>query len=124
MKKIPCDVLNAHCPSREVLARIADKWTALVIHALVDGRQRNSQLLRRIGGISQKMLTQTLRNLERDGFLERTVHPVVPPHVEYRLTPLGHSLTEPLEAICRWAETHLAQMLAARARKRRPTQVA
>jgi DNA-binding HxlR family transcriptional regulator len=126
MKRMPGDVLNAHCPSRQVLDRIANKWTALVIHALVDGRQRNSQLLRRIGGISQKMLTQTLRDLERDGFVERTVHPVVPPHVEYRLTPLGQSLTAPLEAICRWAERHLPKMLAARAHsdKRRPTQVA
>ncbi len=121
-----CDVLNARCPSREVLDRIADKWTALVIYALVDGRQRNSQLLRRIGGISQKMLTQTLRALERDGLVERIVFPVVPPHVEYRLTPLGQSLREPLGAICRWAESHLPQMLAARSRseKRRPTQVA
>jgi DNA-binding HxlR family transcriptional regulator len=116
MKKVACDVMDARCPSREVLDRIADKWTALVIYALVDGRQRNSQLLRRIGGISQKMLTQTLRDLERDGLVERIVYPVVPPHVEYRLTPLGQSLQEPLAAICRWAESHLPRMLAARAR--------
>jgi len=110
------DVLDADCPSRQVLDRIADKWTALIIRVLADGTHRFGQLQRRVGGISQKMLTQTLRELERDGLVERTVHPVVPPHVEYRLTPLGRSLRQPLDAICAWAEAHLAQMLAARAR--------
>ena len=109
------DVLDAECPSRQVLDRIADKWTALVIRVLAEGTHRFGQLQRRVGGISQKMLTQTLRDLERDGLVERTVHPVVPPHVEYRLTPLGRSLRQPLDAICAWAEAHLGQMLAARA---------
>ena len=113
------DVLDADCPSRQVLDRIADKWTALIIRVLADGTHRFGQLQRRVGGISQKMLTQTLRELERDGLVERTVHPVVPPHVEYRLTPLGRSLRQPLDAICAWAEAHLAQMLAARARSDR-----
>jgi DNA-binding HxlR family transcriptional regulator len=91
---------------------------------LADGMHRFGQLQRRVGGISQKMLTQTLRELERDGLVERTVHPVVPPHVEYRLTPLGRSLRQPLDAICAWAEAHLAQMLAARARSDRRRAVA
>ena len=118
------DVLDADCPSRQVLDRIADKWTALIIRVLADGTHRFGQLQRRVGGISQKMLTQTLRELERDGLVERTVHPVVPPHVEYRLTPLGRSLRQPLDAICAWAEAHLAQMLAARARSDRRRAVA
>ena len=111
-----CDVLDGDCPSRQVLDRIADKWTALVIHALSDGTLRYSELQRKVDGVSQKMLTQTLRSLERDGLVERKVYPVVPPMVEYRLTRLGRTLTEPLEAICRWAETHLPELLAARRR--------
>jgi len=111
----PC-VLNSACASREALDRIADKWTALIIRVLADGTKRHSDLRRAIGGISQKMLTQTLRSLERDGLVTRKVHPVVPPMVEYSLTPLGKSLDEPLEAICRWAEKHLPELQAARAR--------
>jgi DNA-binding HxlR family transcriptional regulator len=113
------DVLDAECPSRLVLDRIADKWTALVIRVLSEDTHRFGQLQRRIGGVSQKMLTQTLRDLERDGLVVRTVYPVVPPRVDYRLTPLGRSLGEPLDAICAWAEKHLAEMLAARARSNR-----
>lgn len=112
-------MLSQSCPSRQVLARIADKWTALVIYALSSGRMRYSELHRRIGGISQKMLTQTLRELEKDGLIARKIHPVVPPMVEYWLTPLGESLQEPLEAICAWAETHLPEMQAARSRSAR-----
>ncbi len=119
MRNATCDVLNPRCPSRQVLDRIAGKWTALVIHVLAEGRQRYSELHRRIGGVSQKMLTQTLRDLERDGLVERTVYPVVPPRVEYSLTPLGRTLIEPLSAICRWAEAHLPAMQAARARSDR-----
>jgi DNA-binding HxlR family transcriptional regulator len=111
-----CDVLNPDCPSRQVLDRIADKWTALIIYALSDGTHRYSELQRRIGGVSQKMLTQTLRSLEDDGLIERKVYPVVPPMVEYSLTPLGSTLTEPLSAICQWAEKHLPQLLAVRNR--------
>jgi DNA-binding HxlR family transcriptional regulator len=110
------DVLSGTCPSRLLLDRVADKWTALVIHVLSDGRRRFSQLEREIEGISQKMLTQTLRELEWDGLVERTVYPVVPPHVDYRLTPLGRSLREPLEALCAWAERHMPEIQASRAR--------
>lgn len=116
---VSCDVLNAACPSRQVLDRIAGKWTALVIHALSEGTFRYSELQRRIGGVSQKMLTQTLRSLEQDGLVERKVYPVVPPRVEYSLTPLGRTLIEPLSAICQWAEKHLPQLLAIRNRSRR-----
>jgi len=113
-----CDVMNEACPSRAVLDRIADKWTALVIHALGDGTLRYGELQRRVGGISQKMLTQTLRSLEEDGLVDRRVFPVVPPMVEYTLTPLGRSLQEPLSAICNWAERHLPKMLEHRAGRR------
>jgi DNA-binding HxlR family transcriptional regulator len=99
-------VLDAQCPSRLVLDRIADKWTALIIQILA----------REIGGISQKMLTQTLRSLERDGLVQRTVHPVVPPKVEYSLTRLGRTLIEPLHTLCRWSEKHLAELQANRSR--------
>lgn len=111
------DVLSEGCPSRMLLDRVADKWTALVIHVLADGRRRFSQLEREIEGISQKMLTQTLRELEHDGLVERTVYPVVPPHVDYRLTPLGRSLREPLEALCAWAERHMPEIQASRSRR-------
>jgi len=109
-------VMNAHCLSRIVLSRIADKWTALIIRVLAGGTRRYAELQREIGGISQKMLTQTLRSLERDGLVSRKVHPVVPPKVEYTLTPLGRTLIEPLHAICRWSEKHLPQLEANRAR--------
>src|SRR5204862_4790492 len=92
-------VLDAQCPSRLVLDRIADKWTALIIQILARGTMRYAALQREIGGISQKMLTQTLRSLERDGLVQRTVHPVVPPKVEYSLTRLGRTLIEPLHAL-------------------------
>lgn len=112
----PPSVMYAQCPSRLVLDRIADKWTALVIQVLARGTMRYAQLQREIGGISQKMLTQTLRSLERDGLVQRTVHPVVPPKVEYALTRLGRTLIEPLQALCKWSEKHLPELQANRAR--------
>ena len=112
----PPSVLEPQCPSRLVLDRIADKWTALVIQILAHGTKRYAELQRSIGGISQKMLTQTLRSLERDGLVQRKVYPVVPPKVEYSLTKLGRTLIEPLHALCRWSERHLAELQANRAR--------
>src|SRR5262245_24500659 len=109
-------VLDPRCPSRLVLDRIADKWTALIIQILAGGTMRYAALQREIGGISQKMLTQTLRSLERDGLVQRTVHPVVPPKVEYSLTRLGRTLIEPLQGLCHWSEKHLAELQANRAR--------
>jgi DNA-binding HxlR family transcriptional regulator len=108
--------MDAQCPSRLVLDRIADKWTALIIQVLANGTKRYAELQREIGGISQKMLTQTLRSLERDGLVQRKVHPVVPPKVEYSLTKLGRTLIEPLHELCRWSEKHLAELQANRAR--------
>jgi len=109
-------VLDAQCPSRLVLDRIADKWTAIVIQLLSKKTMRYAELHREIGGISQKMLTQTLRSLERDGLAERKVYPVVPPRVEYSLSRLGRTLIEPLRALCRWSEKHLAELQANRSR--------
>ena len=114
-------VLDPECDSRKVLDRIADKWTALIIHVLSTGTKRHGELRRQISEVSQKMLTQTLRSLEDDGLVNRKVYPVVPPMVEYSLTPLGRSLIEPLEAICRWAEEHLPELEAARERAKRKT---
>lgn len=95
----------------EVIGRVADKWTMLVLEELVEhGEQRFRQLNARVPGISQKMLTQTLRQMERDGFVVRTVHPVVPPHVDYRLTPLGMSLGSAFCDVWIWAEQNLERI--------------
>ena len=110
------NVLSQDCESRQALDRIADKWTCLIVYALLDGPRRHGELRRMIEGISQKMLTQTLRSMEADGLVERDVVEVIPPHVEYSLTPLGQTLSEPLVAICRWAMEHLPELQAARAR--------
>ena len=91
-------------------ARIADKWTVLVLGLLENGPLRFSALRREIEGVSQKMLTQTLRKLERDGLVNRTVFPVVPPHVEYALTDLGRTLLDPINAIRFWAEENMAEV--------------
>src|SRR5256714_13871497 len=99
-------VMDAQCPSRLVLDRIADKWTALIIQLLSKKTMRYAELHREIGGISQKMLTQTLRQLERDGLVDREVYPVVPPRVEYSLTPLGRTLLPPLLGVAEWAREH------------------
>lgn len=109
------DAFLAGCPTRELLSTLTDKWTALVIAALADGPQRHSELARRIAGVSQKMLTQTLRTLERDGLLTRTVTASVPARVDYALTPLGHELFPLMVAIKTWAETHMDRVLDARA---------
>ncbi|MFO7541070.1 MAG: helix-turn-helix domain-containing protein [Chloroflexota bacterium] len=109
------NVYSGDCPTRQVLDRIGDKWTVLVIGILEEGTQRFSELRRRIGGISQKMLTQTLRNLERDGLVKRTVYPEVPPRVEYELTPLGETLCTPIAVIRYWAEENIAEVATAQA---------
>ena len=102
------------CEVRQILDRVADKWSLLVI-ALLDRRTlRFSELRREIDGISQRMLTVTLRQLERDGLVHRTVHPVVPPRVEYELTPLGASLHETVQALVTWTDAHQREIAAAR----------
>ncbi|KAA1427751.1 winged helix-turn-helix transcriptional regulator [Nocardioides antri] len=111
------DAFLAACPSRQLLGRISDKWVALTIAALHDGGTlRYSELARRLAGVSQKMLTQTLRSLERDGLVTRTVTPTVPVTVEYTLTPLGASLQDLMLGIKGWAETHMSEVHAARER--------
>ncbi|MGP9811128.1 winged helix-turn-helix transcriptional regulator [Rhodopseudomonas sp. NSM] len=97
-----------------VLSRVGDKWTVLVIMLLRDGPRRFNELKRMIGGISQRMLTLTLRGLERDGLVTRTVFPTVPPRVDYELTPLGHGLSQPVQALGCWAMQHLPEIETAR----------
>lgn len=109
------DVFNNRCPTRQVLDRIADKWTVLVIRRLAGGTMRFAELRRSIGGISQKVLTSTLRGLERDGLVSRRIYASVPPRVEYTLTELGQSLCSLVAGICDWAEAHIEQVEAARA---------
>ncbi len=108
------NVFASECPSRKLLDIIANKWTALVMHALKQGTKRNSELLHAIQGISQKMLTQTLRELQENGLVIRRDHGEVPPHVDYTLTPLGHSLAEIFQALDAWVETHFHEIEAAR----------
>jgi len=99
----------------EVIGRVADKWTMLVLEALVEhGVLRFTRLAAQVPGISQKMLTQTLRQMERDGLVHRTVHPVIPPHVDYRLTDLGGTLSEAFCGVWQWAEANLDAIETAR----------
>ncbi|MGQ0845705.1 MAG: winged helix-turn-helix transcriptional regulator [Sporichthyaceae bacterium] len=111
----PADPFAAACPSRQLLDRIGDKWSVLVLRLLADGPRRYTELARAIEGVSQKMLTQTLRGLERDGLLTRTVHPTVPPRVDYELTDLGATLSGPIAILEAWARDHIEQVVAARA---------
>jgi DNA-binding HxlR family transcriptional regulator len=116
MALIEYDPYVRDCPSRQLLDRIGDRWTVLVIGILEDGALRFSQISRRVDGISQKMLTQTLRALEADGLVLRTAHPEIPPRVEYELTDLGRSLLEPLRVLLDWATTHMGDVQASRDR--------
>ncbi|MGQ5639615.1 MULTISPECIES: winged helix-turn-helix transcriptional regulator [unclassified Streptomyces] len=110
------DAFLRECPSHQLLGRLSDKWVSLVIAALSGGSRRYSDLSRTIAGVSPKMLTQTLRTLERDGIVSRTVTPAVPVRVDYALTPLGTSLAGLLTAVKDWAETHFEDVRAARER--------
>jgi DNA-binding HxlR family transcriptional regulator len=110
------DVYSACCPSRAALDLIADKWAVLVAGCLVDGPKRHSWLRQRIGGISGKMLTRTLRELERAGLVERRIFPEVPPRVEYSLSPLGATLSEPVAALMEWAKANGGSVVEARIR--------
>ena len=107
------DVMTATCPSRTSLARIANKWTAMVVIALSAGPMRFRDLRTSVDGISAKVLTETLRDLERDGLVTQHVYGEVPPRVEYEF-PLGRTLYAPLQALALWAEEHFAEVLAAR----------
>ncbi|HEY8700149.1 MAG TPA: helix-turn-helix domain-containing protein [Arthrobacter sp.] len=108
------NVMVATCPSRTSLAKIANKWTAMIIIALSGGPLRFGELRDAVDGISGKVLADTLRDLERDGIVERTAYDEMPPRVEYELTSLGQTLREPLTALGRWAEQHIEDVLSAR----------
>ena len=118
--KLVFDAYFAACPSRQLLDTLANKWVCLVLSALDAGPQRHSELARRIAGVSQKMLTQTLRALERDGLLSRTVTASVPVRVDYELTPLGEGLGGVVGELKRWAERHMPAVLEARRRSAQP----
>jgi DNA-binding HxlR family transcriptional regulator len=105
------------CASRQVLEILGDKWVTLILHALAEGPQRRGALSREVVGASQKMLTQTLRSLERDGLVARTIIPDVPVHVEYRLTPLGRSLRELVCTIADWSQANIGTIQQARAKQ-------
>lgn len=102
------------CPSRKILKNVTSQWGLLTLIALRDGKHRFGELRRKIGGVSEKMLTQSLRALESDGFINRTVHHTVPPHVEYTLTPLGSEATERVAALADWIELNFDKVMAAR----------
>ncbi|WP_233559170.1 winged helix-turn-helix transcriptional regulator, partial [Micromonospora radicis] len=110
------NLYDRKCGSRQVLDRIGDRWSVLVVLTLADGTRRYGELAQRIDGVSQKMLTQTLRGLERDGLVTRTVHATVPPRVDYALTDLARTLLPLLAGLESWATTHLPEVEAARTR--------
>jgi DNA-binding HxlR family transcriptional regulator len=118
LAKIEYDAYLKCCPSRQLLETLADKWVCLILSALAraPGSLRHGELARQIAGVSQKMLTQTLRSLERDGFVLRTVTPSVPVRVDYTLTPLGSDLAIQVGHLKRWAETNMQAVLEARSR--------
>jgi DNA-binding HxlR family transcriptional regulator len=108
------NVTGACMAVHEVLSQIGDKWTVLIVRSLNDGPRRFSELKRDVEGISQRMLTLNLKTLERDGFVTRTVYPTIPPRVDYELTALGHSLSDPLGVIAQWAITNRQRIVDAR----------
>ena len=108
------EILARDCPSREILNHVCSRWGVLVLVVLLDGTHRFSELRRKIGGVSEKMLSQTLQSLEQDGFLNRKALPVVPPHVEYSLTPLGEEVARQVDALTTWIEQNLPRIMDAR----------
>jgi DNA-binding HxlR family transcriptional regulator len=108
------DLFAEQCPSREVLKHVTSRWGVLVLVALLGGTHRFSGLRRKVGGVSEKMLAQTLQWLEGDGFVQRRAYPVVPPHVEYSLTPLGRDVGQRVQGLADWIEGNLGAILQAR----------
>lgn len=108
------EILARDCPSREILNHVCSRWGVLVLVVLLDGTHRFSELRRKIGGVSEKMLSQTLQSLEQDGFIDRKALPVVPPHVEYSLTPLGEEVAMQVNGLTTWIEQNLPRIMAAR----------
>ncbi len=115
MRSLPADVYNPKCPSRLVLNHVTNKWGVLVLLALLEKTHRFSELRRKVGGVSEKMLAQTLGSLEDDGFVHRRAFPEVPPRVEYKLTPLGREVAARVEGLVEWIEHNLARVQRARA---------
>ncbi|MFF3005127.1 winged helix-turn-helix transcriptional regulator [Kitasatospora sp. NPDC057940] len=111
----PADVFDRMCPSRGVLEHVTSRWGVLVLGALRERGYRFSELRRRVSGVSEKMLAQTLQTLERDGFVHREAHPVIPPRVDYSLTPLGREAAELVAALAHWSEQRVPAVEAARA---------
>ena len=109
------DLFAEKCPSRDVLKHVTSRWGVLILVALLGGTHRFSDLRRKAAGVSERMLAQTLKWLESDGFVARKAYPVVPPHVEYSLTPLGHQVALKVEALADWIEGNLPQIMAAQA---------
>ena len=114
--KLLGQVLSTECPSREILEHLTSKWSVLVLRCLSDGVHRFSELKQRIEGVSEKMLSQTLKTLEHDGFILRTVYPVVPPKVEYQLTILGSQAAEKTMYLIGWIEKSLPEILVSKER--------
>lgn len=108
------DVFAKPCPSREILTHVSCRWGVLILVSLLDGTHRFSELRRRMGGVSEKMLAQSLKALVEDGFVRRVSYPVVPPFVEYSLTPMGHEVAQRVAALKDWIETNLDRVLASR----------
>jgi len=114
-QSLVADTFDADCPTRTVLDNVTSRWAVLVLWALLDGTMRFSDLRRRVAGVSEKMLAQTLQRLERDGFVHRLAHPVIPPRVDYSLTPLGEPAARKVAGLASWIEGKLPTVLAARA---------
>lgn len=106
------NLFAAQCPSREILKHVTSRWGILILISLRDGTHRFSDLRRKIGGISEKMLAQSLQALEQDGFINRVSYPVLPPHVEYTLTDLGEQISEKVTILADWIEINLSDILA------------
>ena len=111
------EVFAAECPSRAILNHVTSRWGVLVLVALRGGTHRFSELRRKIGGVSEKMLAQTLQQLEQDGFIDRVSHPVVPPHVEYSLTALGEEIGSQVESLIEWIEINLTKIMKAQQKR-------
>ncbi len=105
------ELFSVECPSREILKHVTSRWGVLVLVALMEGTHRFSELRRKVGGVSEKMLAQTLQYLEKDGFVNRVSLPVVPPHVEYTLTPLGEQVGQQVGSLADWIETNLPKIM-------------
>lgn len=110
-------LLSAECPSRAILKHVTSRWGVLILIALMEGTHRFSDLRRKVGGVSEKMLAQSLQNLEKDGFIKRTSLPVVPPHVEYSLTPLGKEIGQHVGSLAEWIETNFPKIMKAQQKR-------